>query len=697
MIFDDVRIQFGTIYDETIREEITNGTVAVETSSDSEFSNAIQTLTVDTKDKIAYLEQDYWLLDGSFIMPVNTELQKRPYNLCDDGSFENKKWDIIPSSLLEFTKNNNYVRSGKIAIRVYGTTHNYNCVAKHKSLINFKKNHIYYIELYAYDYSNVGGHVSSFIDIQVGGATNLVPATYELDFYIGKQQRVREQQKFNRYSFFGKYAGETQSTNFAIRFITTNSNYYNVYVDDVLLIDVTDMFGEGNEPSQSECEKLFGNNVDIYNIGYESYDTGNYDDTPVQGTRFDFITYYFTKQHDSYGIQLKFPETSIPKSFNITYYYPKGEAETIQVIDNTLSFYENKDNHLGWNSVRIALRYTNPHQRRRLQSINFGTTDIYTGDDLLSVSMNKNTDITSDYTDSNECTFEFFNNNRFDIHTIKDLSQRALDDTRVEVQTLAKGENSYKLFNVYYVNNENVKENGKIISFTAYDTMYKLNDLNFSIGKVHLEGRTLGQWVNDIVSDLKEKNITINIEVDSKISNIISYGYIPEVPYREALRLISQAGCGVLYVDKNNIIHISTYDNFIKNQSNILSDNIVRNTLNLNNLNKYMGVAVTEYTFIQNEDDYDIEEKIISKGETTNNIKEISDNYLITAGMGEQIANYQLEHSVKKYNYDLETVIETDIDIGGKYNIEDNEVIVTNVSYYLSYGEQTESLKGIDK
>lgn len=72
MIIDDVKIDFGII-DQTVVKEIEQKTVGISASSNSKYSlpfNASNTVNVVAPhEKIAYLEKDYFLLDGSFTFP----------------------------------------------------------------------------------------------------------------------------------------------------------------------------------------------------------------------------------------------------------------------------------------------------------------------------------------------------------------------------------------------------------------------------------------------------------------------------------------------------------------------------------------------------------------------------------------------------------------------------------------------------
>ena len=64
MIIDGVRINYGVL-DQSIDED----TITDTSSENSDYSDAENTIGVSEKTKIAYLEKDYFLLDGSHVFP----------------------------------------------------------------------------------------------------------------------------------------------------------------------------------------------------------------------------------------------------------------------------------------------------------------------------------------------------------------------------------------------------------------------------------------------------------------------------------------------------------------------------------------------------------------------------------------------------------------------------------------------------
>lgn len=330
---------------------------------------------------------------------------------------------------------------------------------------------------------------------------------------------------------------------------------------------------------------IFAENAKNYNVGWESSAISD-----ENGNINVYIEYTFQNLHDSYGVQITFPPNCVAKNFTIAYYNGLTLVGSTAVTDNTTEKYSNSDVRLNWNKVRITFTKINAQQRARLWDIVFGINDIYNEDMLLSISATRTTDLAGDYDDCGEFSFTFYNDGRFDIKDINDLPVTLQEGLQVIIYTKKQGSSEYLPFGVYYSNNTSSAENGTVITVSGYDKLYELNNSTFNKGIVYPNGRSLGAWAEEVAADA---GITLNI--DSAFYSIMSTGYITEVPHREALRLITEAGCGILVIDKNGGLYLKKHTPTDK--STLTADDIVDGSYNLQNTDKYLGVQVVKYTF----------------------------------------------------------------------------------------------------
>lgn len=464
-----------------------------------------------------------------------------------------------------------------------------------------------------------------------------------------------------------------------------------------------------------------------YNVGWESSAL-----SAESGLINEYIEFAFGEYHGSYGIQIRFPDNAIAKDFTIDYYEDEDLIGTLDVTGNTAAAYTNSDVRLNWNKVRITFTGVNPQQRARVWFVSFGINEVYTEDYLTSVSASKSTDLTGDYEDSGEFSFQFFNDGRFDAMQINGLPIGLQEGLKVAIYFRKQGETTYTLFGNYFSEETVIEENGRIVSVSGYDELYRMNDNTYRKGIVYEGGRSLYDWAIEVAEDAG-----VEIIVDDAFKNIISYGYINTVPHREALRLIAEAGNGMLYIVGQDIVlkkHVPV------DKGAISAEDIVEGSHELESSDRILGINIYKYAYsasaqatelakidelILTETEqvidityssypvkadtvqvsvtgatvkekqiyaescvitvtgtvgasvsitvtgnaYNVSESSVTRGSVVKNIKTVQGNYLITDNIANSVADYQYERVVNKYRHSLEIVNDKDYDLGDRVEI----------------------------
>lgn len=510
-------------------------------------------------------------------------------------------------------------------------------------------------------------------------------------------------------------------------------------------------------------EHVFPEEDTEYNVGWESASLSD-----ASGNISEYIEYVFANTHDSYGIQLMFPTRCPADTFTIAYYNGSTLVGTKTVTGNTSLTYTNYDVRLQWNRVRITFVKINPQQRARLWQVVLGINDVYDEDMLISVSASNTTDLAGDYDDCGEFSFQFFNDGRFDIRTINDLPIGLQEGLKVTVLVKPRGSDAYVVYGNYYSEQTVVEENGMIVTVSGYDELYRLNDTTFRKGIVYPNGRSLAAWAQEVAEDAG-----IDIEIDSAFNTIMSAGYITEVPHREALRLIAEAGCGILLVGSDGKIRLKKHTP--KDAGELNEDDIVEGSYNVESGDKYFGVNVIKYSYsaaseaqelgyleevgltaepqeieitystfpvivstVQVFVDTTSSAKIsdlkvysdrcvfnitgtdgdssfvtvtgtpynnattsVTRGSTLKNIKKVENNYLITGGIADDVADYQYSRVVGKYKHTLEMVSDKIFAVSDEVDVntgdETENVYVTKQGFEVAYLEHTESVEVVDE
>ena len=481
---------------------------------------------------------------------------------------------------------------------------------------------------------------------------------------------------------------------------------------DYFLLDGTFVFPEANT---------------AYNVGWESSAL-----SAESGLINEYIEFAFGEYHGSYGIQIRFPDNAVAKDFTIDYYEDEDLIGTLDVTGNTAAAYTNSDVRLNWNKVRITFTGVNPQQRVRVWFVSFGVNEVYTEDYLTSVSATKSTDFTGDYDKSGEFSFQFFNDGRFDAMQINGLPIGLQEGLKVAIYFRKQGETEYKLFGNYFSEETVIEENGRIVSVSGYDELYRMNDNTYRKGIVYEGGRSLYDWAIEVAEDAG-----VEIIVEDAFKNIISYGYINAVPHREALRLIAEAGNGMLYIVGRDIMlkkHVPV------DKGAISAEDIVEGSHELESSDRILGINIYKYAYsasaqatelakidelilTQTEqvidityssypvkadtvqvsvtgatvkekqiyaescvitvtgtvgasvsitvtgNAYNVSESSVTRGSVVKNIKTVQGNYLVTDNIANSVADNQYDRVVNKYRHSLEIVNDKDYDLGDRVEI----------------------------
>ena len=169
-------------------------------------------------------------------------------NIIDDSSFEknNTYWDFPQDDYNGIVTNEYHSGTRSLHINDFTNTNNYWIVTRYL----FPENHHFYASVYTKYISEKGG---------VMAITDDGSATSDKVFNLSTLTP-------NRW-VNNTFLAITNGNEDTIQIGSSVTNKTNVYIDDVLLIDLTDTFGAGNEPSKEWCDRhisYFDGTITIY-------------------------------------------------------------------------------------------------------------------------------------------------------------------------------------------------------------------------------------------------------------------------------------------------------------------------------------------------------------------------------------------------------------------------------------------------
>ena len=158
-------------------------------------------------------------------------------NILSDGSFEYGDWSAWMGTSELSTE---HARSGNYSWKLTGESSRWETFNRTVSTYEIDSTHIYFVRMYAYQEVQTGEIQAYWQDVDPAVGNSTLGTAGQWNMYGWR---------FDRVGFSGSHP-------FRIDFDNHNQ-VGELWVDDVLLIDLTAMYGAGNEPSQEECMILF--------------------------------------------------------------------------------------------------------------------------------------------------------------------------------------------------------------------------------------------------------------------------------------------------------------------------------------------------------------------------------------------------------------------------------------------------------
>ena len=176
------------------------------------------------------------------------------------GGFENTGWS-------DANYDTAHVRSGDYALRIIGSAGSNESTISTSSLIPINtsnQNHIFYVQYWGYQEERTEASTQVYWPIVES------PMAVEVGANTNRNMSLGPAGQWNMYSFYDNRLSVQNISainNFRIDFDNAG-NAGTIWIDDVLLLDLTEIFGAGNEPSKEWCDQniISGTNVQTIDL-----------------------------------------------------------------------------------------------------------------------------------------------------------------------------------------------------------------------------------------------------------------------------------------------------------------------------------------------------------------------------------------------------------------------------------------------
>lgn len=376
----------------------------------------------------------------------------------------------------------------------------------------------------------------------------------------------------------------------------TNYNYISCEPNRVKLDETFYFLNDKTTPNESE------------NLAYWSSEISNEKGMFVTTPK---IRISLSEPTDTIELTLYFQE--VCSDFKI-YYYDNNIVVSTRSITNNTNYIvttsgANTINEVRINKIEIEfLKTKEPYRFVKLNEIDFGIYQNFTNKEIKDLSIIDELSIDSSELSSNYLSLTIDDTNgTYNILNPKNKLSMLQEKQELTIYHFLKVGNSFKEVPLGTFLLKEFKTNKNTLTIEAYDDTYFMNEMYY--GSHYYENEEITKILEDLFNYF---NYT-NYEMDEELQGVKLTGFIPNVEFREALRLIAEAGCCVISKTRYGKTYIfKTYDPSVKTFTRrlIFKEQPVRNLFN-------NVIDLVEYNYTKIETDIEVYNAHLEKGTYT--------------------------------------------------------------------------------
>ena len=398
------------------------------------------------------------------------------------------------------------------------------------------------------------------------------------------------------------------------------------------------------------------------------------------------IIYTVSEEIEFIELTLNFQE--VCSNFIVRYYKDNEVIAYRELSNNVLLNPTTKGaatlNELKFNKVEIEFIETlEPYRYIKFNEIDFGVYQQFTEKEIIDFDIIDELSIDSSELTSNSLNIIIDDSKgEYDIlnpnNKIKDLQEKQ----EITFYHYLKVGNRYQEIplGTFLLKSINV-ENNKL-ELQAYDDIYFMNDIYY--GSKFYEN----EEVINVLKDLFDYFDNTYYELDSELQGIKLTGYVPNVKFREALRLIAEAsGCVINKTRYGNTYIFKTYDPTIKNFTrNLIFEEKPQKNL-FNNV-----IDVVEYNYTSKQENTEIYSSKLKVGKHII----VYEKYPILQDSLQKMEENSNYNIIKSYatTCEIEVYVETEVKLQGTWIKETS--IVKKMPQNRVYDGEEYSIKKVD-
>lgn len=324
------------------------------------------------------------------------------------------------------------------------------------------------------------------------------------------------------------------------------------------------------------------------------------------------IIYSFSANIDFTELTLYFQE--VCETFKVNYYLDSTLVAQRNITNNSELNVETKNDEVSqtniyFNKLEIEfIRTSEPYRYIKFNEIDFGVYEQFSKNQIIDIDIIEELNIDSSDLSSNSLNLTIDDiNGEYDVLNPNNKLKKLQERQEISVYHYLLVEGAFQEMPLGTFLLKEFDSSNSQLQIEAYDDIYFMNKTYY--GSNFYESISMTTILNDLFNYFNYTNFNISSECDS----IYLTGYIPNVEFREALRLICEAGSCVIRKTRLGITNIyKNFGNSIKDfeRKMIFSESPSRNLFN-------NVIDIVEYNYSNQQEETEIYNTELEIGEHT--------------------------------------------------------------------------------
>lgn len=289
--------------------------------------------------------------------------------------------------------------------------------------------------------------------------------------------------------------------------------------------------------------------------------------------------------------------------FTVSAYNGDTVVATKSVNDNTSVTSPILFDIVNYDRITITInKWCSPYRRARIADICIGLKQIYTKSEITSFKHSQTIDLTScelpkAYVEFSVIDFE----NEYNPDNSNNISRYLIRGEELKARYGYKIGKDVEWIDcgVFYLSEWSHKPNSNSVSFTARDGLEYMTKEYSNAHTYNISGVSLYDLAEEVLTFANlplQSDGTVRWVIDERLKDVYTKAVLPTDTIANCLQLIANAGCCVLYQDRQGVIHIERQDNILDDYSITPDNSFTKPEKTAPNICNRVNVAIYEYT-----------------------------------------------------------------------------------------------------